>query len=550
MVKTELSYNPYLLVTTVTFNGNPPRINSLVERYSSGKLQDWIEELPHVFHDEMNGYDFELAFTGTELDFDELRQSFTNAGIGMDLVRLFHKGRIGSRPEKIKELNLLLTWLDENPCAKFDWPSFKRINKELFEEVYPLIVISNPSGTDSFRDSEGLFEGIEISKDMVESVDELRKTDLSSTPILIVVDKQSSTSISRILQSLLERNDVTQEQLFFLIKYDFEKIVRLIRDLGVVKPQTVSSVNDRQILRYLELYPVSERIHDSVCVLRQKLEDINGVLVAENNLSEIANEDVHERIRGLEDRLRRLEGASNVFANRDNLDRPAEFATARTKLINDISHWRAKKTKIVKIDDAKKLAQEYDEKTKIFFAQFTQEVRNVLYAEYDRIRANAREWYLQARYDEDFSAKAIAKPFLIECSLPDITSNLMEIKNERYVTPKDDLLGKIFRNAAVDSGEQVLILETEFYCERWRSYVEGAISPIADDCLRDAYTELCRYYDQISGLYLKHIKDLINITIEEKKSVTAQLSEGERLQQADNDWYSAFCDKLYAIERF
>ena len=82
MVRAELIYNPYLLETEVRFNGNPPRINSLVEKYQDKKLQTWVNEIPSIFYDEMNGYDFELDFSGTELDFEELRRSFIQAGVG------------------------------------------------------------------------------------------------------------------------------------------------------------------------------------------------------------------------------------------------------------------------------------------------------------------------------------------------------------------------------------------------------------------------------------------------------------------------------------
>ena len=81
MVKAELSYNPYTLETDIRFNGQPPRINSLVEKYQSETLQDWIKELPRIFHDEMNGYDFELEFSGTARDFDELKRAFMQAGV-------------------------------------------------------------------------------------------------------------------------------------------------------------------------------------------------------------------------------------------------------------------------------------------------------------------------------------------------------------------------------------------------------------------------------------------------------------------------------------
>lgn len=82
MIRAELSYNPYLLETNILFNGEPPRINSLVEKYQGQKLQEWIDKIPAIFYNEMNGYDFELDFSGTELDFEELKHAFLQAGVG------------------------------------------------------------------------------------------------------------------------------------------------------------------------------------------------------------------------------------------------------------------------------------------------------------------------------------------------------------------------------------------------------------------------------------------------------------------------------------
>ncbi len=39
MAKVELNYNPYLLETKVTFNGNEPRINSLIEKYDYNQMK-------------------------------------------------------------------------------------------------------------------------------------------------------------------------------------------------------------------------------------------------------------------------------------------------------------------------------------------------------------------------------------------------------------------------------------------------------------------------------------------------------------------------------
>ena len=111
MVKVELEYNPYLMETSVRFDGREPRINSLVEKYQNSKLQDWIREIPEIFYNEMNGYGFELEFSGTKMDFEQLKKTFEDAGVTDDQVVLFHKNEINSREDKVIALEQLVNWL-------------------------------------------------------------------------------------------------------------------------------------------------------------------------------------------------------------------------------------------------------------------------------------------------------------------------------------------------------------------------------------------------------------------------------------------------------
>lgn len=142
MINAELNHNPYLLQTSVMFNGHPPRINSQVEKYDAITLKDWIEKVPQIFHDEMNGYDFDLNFTGTKSDFETLCDTFTRAGITNDMVRLFHKNELEDAETKSAAIDSLIQWLRDNPNRKFDFDAFYAANEELFEGSYPYIVIN------------------------------------------------------------------------------------------------------------------------------------------------------------------------------------------------------------------------------------------------------------------------------------------------------------------------------------------------------------------------------------------------------------------------
>ena len=141
MVKAELSYNPYTLETDIRFNGQPPRINSLVEKYQSGILQDWIKDLPQIFHDEMNGYGFELEFSGTVRDFNELKRAFLQAGVSDEDVKLFHKRELEARDSKCERIKELLQWLEDNPNRNFNNEQFRKDNELLFDGAYSVVSI-------------------------------------------------------------------------------------------------------------------------------------------------------------------------------------------------------------------------------------------------------------------------------------------------------------------------------------------------------------------------------------------------------------------------
>ncbi len=542
MIKAELIYNPYLLETEVRFNGNPPRINSLVEKYQKEKLQTWVNKIPSIFYDEMNGYNFELDFTGTEMDYEELKKSFLQAGVGKDLVQLFHKGSLDSRQEKSHSIDELLQWLDDTPNRKFDLHSFRDHNKELFDSAYSFVVIGGSVNPDR------IFADIDISVENVESVDELRKTDLHSTPVLFYIDRKTSSTLQYNLLELLKRDDITQDQLFFMISPALgEKAEREIRDLGVKKPQVVTSVDDPLIFRYFELFPESEYIYDSINVFQKQADELGAILKEENRQSEITNRDIHEKIKELDNILTNLKIANDHFYNRENLDLPLDLIRAKSYLIDNINQWKIKKTKITDVAEARSLAYEFESEVFRFFDDFKHAVNQFYFIQCATLMTLCDEWYKGAQYKEDFNVKEIVASELSEHSIHRIADELMDIKEEQYVIPKDDFFGKLFKTSEASIQEPVL--ETIYYYENWRSHAANVVGPVADDMINEAYYNLQKYFSELSDCYMKHIAILIQEVTEEKELVSSQLTEDEKLLQADNDWHTAFCDKLRDIER-
>lgn len=542
MINAELIYNPYLLETDVRFNGNPPRINSLIEKYAGERLQAWVSEIPSIFYNEMNGYDFDLAFSGTELDYLELKQAFALAGVGEDQVRFFHKGELESRNQKTKSIDALIKWLEENPNRKFDYEGFRSRNREFLESAYSFIVIGGVVKSDK------VFDDLDISIDNVESVDELRKTDLHYTPILLYLDRKSIGMLPGNLGKLLKRRDVTKDQLFFMISPALGgKTERVIKDLGINEPQLVNSADDPRIYRYFQVFPVSEYIYDAITIFRKETDELGRILEEENKQNEIINKEIHEKLKNLDDMIGRLKTAYNNFSNKGNLPFPTELKTAKAGLLLGINQWKVKKTKINKEDEAIALSRELDMELSHLFDQYIQEVNRIQALKSSEILTRFDEWYESAEYQQDFKGREIPISPISDYYVPDIMEDLMNLKEEMYVTPKEAFLGRFFK--ASEETAQQPVLETTFYCEKWRAFAVETIDPIADKVGLEVFQTLSDYYEKLSEEYTIQIMSLIREVEREKREVSSQLSEDERLLQTDNEWYTVFCDKLYSMER-
>lgn len=544
MVRVELNYNPYLLETEVRFNGNPPRINSLVEKYQKEKLQIWIDLIPSIFRDEMNGYGFELLFSGTERDFAELTNAFSRAGVGKEQVPMFHKGELKSRYEKSKAIDELLNWLRKNPDRLFDYSSFAEINRNLFEGAYAMVVVGGENSTKSE------FMDFEVEVENVKTIDEVKNTDLTCTPIVMYVTSESLHTLRSDLHELLSRADITQNQVFFIIDPKLsESIVRVIQDLGFHDPQVVASVNDDCVHRYLELFPVSEYIHEAIMVLKSKAEELKESVEAFNRESAETNQEVYNKIQETDEIINRLKISSDLFSNRDNLELPEEIIKEKQVLIKGINSWRSKRTKVTKVEEAVMASRDFEAEIKRLFRTFENGIFKICDAKRTDIFTTCDAWYKKAELEDAFSIDEKTMSVMPHRVLPDIADELLEIKDEQLVEqkPKEDFFG-IFFKVAIDTPKEK-ILETTYYYEKWRTYAAQIIEPIADQMIQETYDSLKGYYNRLLQAYSSHLNKQIRVNTNEKQRVSAQLSEDERMQQYDNDWVTTFCDKLRDIER-
>ena len=251
-------------------------------------MQDWIDRIPQIFHDEMNGYGFELDFSGTALDYEELCSAFLNAGVSKENVHVFHKSEIESREDKVRRIKELLDWLNDDPYRKFDVKAFRRDNYDLFDEDYTYIVLHGEI-TDHRID--------DVTVENVNNVKELESTDLTHTPILYYISAESVQYLSDELYYLKSRNDINDNQLFFYIddSVNKNKIIRFIVDLGISKPCITTDFYGDAIRKYFLVYPITDYINSSIKAFNMIKKDISDIISDDNQKGKIEGDETLNR---------------------------------------------------------------------------------------------------------------------------------------------------------------------------------------------------------------------------------------------------------------
>ena len=325
MVKTELEYNPYLMEINVKFNGREPRVNSLIEKYKKSVLQDWMKELPEIFYNEMNGYDFELEFTGTVKDYEDLRNIFISNGVDDNLVHIIHKNELDARNEKMKQIRELIEWISNNDNKRFSFEKFSIKNDELLDGVYNFIIIQGRNvDTSYFSDKNMSFE-------YIEDITKLDDTELSNTPILICINNDSVSDLQKNIDYIMKRVEIKEKQIFFSIDTELieKEIVRIIKDMGIEYPQLISSLDDEKILSYIWIYPITDYIKQFIKMAKYDFVKIRDEVETEKTAREESNKVIYEQLDKIEALIVCMKDVCDKIINRDNLNISDEWLKAK-----------------------------------------------------------------------------------------------------------------------------------------------------------------------------------------------------------------------------
>lgn len=539
MVNAELQHNPYLLETEVKFNGQEPKINSQIEKFENKLLADWVRDVPRMFYDEMNGYDFDLFFSGTEYDFQKLQQTFISLGVTPDQVRLIMRNELEDAEIKSNEIRDLIEWLRKNRNRQFDFDDFCDANRSLLEETFSCIVI---------RGKDEVPEDLTFTLENVKSVDEIAGTNLTYVPVVFVIEAETIQLFRNDLLALLGRKDVEQNQLFFCISpaMDKEYVVRFISDLGIEEPQIISQIDDGNVATYIKNYPMVAYVGEVIRVFEDEVNTLDDHLKAKNEQSAIENAEVYEQISELEHVIEKVKVSDMRFVDLDNYSGGNRFNDLKTELEEMIKKWKSRKTKVVGDVEIDRNSTEYEQELARYLGEFYRKAIEHFGFEKERIEREFSEIYLRQPLDSEY------KPEGLEVTIPDnvevngIKSVLLELQEERY-EEKTDFLDFFKAKSSTEPKELVRVVTC--YLEKWREKAIELVIPVVEQYISESQENLKGYYDELARKYHAKLSELHELKVNEKNGIASQLSEDERMLQADNDWLVVIKDQLARIER-
>lgn len=557
MVSAELAHNPYLLETTARFNNHAPKVNSAIERFEGRPLVDWANEIPQTYRDEMNGFDFDLYFTGTEADYERMVSAFVEQGIvvleessfddgvpsakGMpeNAVRVIHDGGFEDVGTKRREIANLIEWLDSHRNRWFEYDEFINQNTESLDELVPYIIINKGS-----LQLDMPFVSVET----VDSVQDLSGTELANTPVLFMVDPSNRERFRNELVDVKNRRDVEDRQLFFLIhpSLNQDQVVRVISDLGVKDPQVVVKPDDPIVSQYIDDYPSMDFVRGAIRVLREAFDATKGTLAEFAAESVKTTQSRGEEIAELDLEIEYHKRARRLIEETVAFNKQQEIDGLYQDFENRILSWRNRKTGATGHDDIQKAASEFVYDIRGWMSALDTDIVTVMQADKEWIDKTMTGLYYSAGITHDFDPGIKSPSFQHNINLPKLFDAFMSQTGTEKVAPKGDFFGLFGSGGKADAPEEEVEIAS---FDVWRFTARGMIMPIVRRVETTCKQELSEYHESLVKAYSQQLAVLAEQLIEDKKLATAMLSDAERLLEEDKDWLSEFENRLLTIER-
>ena len=133
MKKINIKYNPYTIYTEVIVDGEMPEENNSLN-FGRMRLQEWVGELPSLLDQQYSDKNFEIDFTGTLADFEDLKQAFD---VQEKVLANFVHHRTPDVSETEDEVNKIFDEIKKGPIEELKGEeiisSFEKAQNEEFE---------------------------------------------------------------------------------------------------------------------------------------------------------------------------------------------------------------------------------------------------------------------------------------------------------------------------------------------------------------------------------------------------------------------------------
>lgn len=543
MVKVELKYNPYVLETKVYFNGQLPKINSQIEKFENKRLFVWSDKLLDILYSEMNGYDFDLDFSGTKADYEKIKYLIKKNHLNSE-IRLNFVNRLEEAAKKCRRFKEMITWLKRSSIEEFHFLEFWEINQEYMIENNLLYVLVDKKVADFS------IEDLDVNVESIDSISQLPEN-IGFYPVLLVLDADKEAEFRQNLLALLQRKDLIADQIFILISenVNLAYYIRLINDLGLKQPQFIHSIDSPLIYDYFENYVRIDFLFKALKILETQKDMTSSKLDQKFETMKQNNREIFEKISKLDKEIADIQLAIEQFENWHLVMYKNEFEKLYVQLNETITHWKSRTKQIRNDSEAEKMMNELQGLTEKSLFEFKNAANRLFDDKLSELMNIFSRLYKDSNIQDSFYVHSRNELIISKYEVKNFSEKLRVLRQERLV-PKEDIFGLINRIVKNEQNKiQELVPDITYDLDKFREIACKETLPIAQNLLIDIENRLQSLQLYIVDEYKTHLSTILNEKLLEKANEANQLSATEKHLQDKKDWLIEFSGQLSEIER-
>ena len=543
MVKVELKYNPYVLETKVYFNGQLPKINSQIEKFENKRLFVWSDKLLDILYSEMNGYDFDLDFSGTKADYEKIKYLIKKNHLNSE-IRLNFVNRLEEAAKKCRRFKEMITWLKRSSIEEFHFLEFWEINQEYMIENNLLYVLVDKKVADFS------IEDLDVNVESIDSISQLPEN-IGFYPVLLVLDADKEAEFRQNLLALLQRKDLIADQIFILISenVNLAYYIRLINDLGLKQPQFIHSIDSPLIYDYFENYVRIDFLFKALKILETQKDMTSSKLDQKFETMKQNNREIFEKISKLDKEIADIQSAIEQFENWHLVMYKNEFEKLYVQLNETITHWKSRTKQIRNDSEAEKMMKELHGLTEKSLFEFKNAANRLFDDKLSELMNIFSRLYKDSNIQDSFYVHSRNELITSKYEVKNFSEKLRVLRQERLV-PKEDIFGLINRIVKNEQNKiQELVPDITYDLDKFREIACKETLPIAQNLLIDIENRLQSLQLYIVDEYKTHLSTILNEKLLEKANEANQLSATEKHLQDKKDWLIEFSGQLSEIER-